>query len=107
MGVGNPVPVHHHSNPLTFKFTAHNATNRLRHYHQSGRRCIVDIGKMIDVLLGNDNALTWTCGSKSHEGEEIVALGNYACRRRSVYYSTKRTVGSSITLGHFTHTRHD
>src|SRR4051812_48580813 len=75
VGVRDAIPVYQISNPLEGKHSSHSPTDGLRNGHDVRRDHVGHVSEMIDMRVGNDDALP--CGRRlqSHESRDaFVAM---------------------------------
>jgi len=77
----DPVPMHEIADALRGKHRSHSAADTLGDGHDVLREKVWHIREVIDVLLGNDEALARCRRLQRHEGGDQVIVVDEACRR--------------------------
>jgi len=70
--------VHQHANAQRLELGPKSATDPLRNNHNPLCHLVIEIRKVVDVLLGDHEALTGSGWPQGHESHEGVILKDYA-----------------------------
>ena len=96
--VRDPISMNQIANPFKREDFAHAAADLLCNRHDTSCYRIGNVGKMVDVLVRNDQALAWSSRLQCHERRDDVVTIDEACGLSSGNYLAKNAAHRGVVV---------